>query len=95
MVRHTLVIILEIRRVLLFGRRDQGLIRLWQGASDSLSEAESNLLLQSADHESFLGVYYIESYITDPTEKSMAAPRDGSGRSHHSVHFQVKPKLLK
>ena len=93
--KHTIRSVFEIRGILFFGFGDQRLVRFWKSPSYSLGKAEADLFLQCSDHECFLGVLQGQFHVFHPVNKSVIAYTPITLWSYHSVHFQVKPKLLR
>ena len=93
-VGHTIRLVFERWSVLfcLFGY--QRSVRFWQGVSNAFGEAETNLLFQCTYDESLLRVHVGELDVIDPIldKHDILCLCRGS---YHSLHFQVKPKLLR
>ncbi len=60
---------LEIGNVLLFALWNQWVIRRGKRLADALGEAETDLLVQGADHKGFLGVYVRTVDVVGPVSR--------------------------
>jgi hypothetical protein len=75
-------------------------VRLGQSALNALREAQSDFLVQCAVNECHFRMNGGKLEILNPNSQTVSLRQRLSSRytavfTHHSLHFQVKPKLLK